>query len=388
MFLRCPVIILYSMFAAVTYGGTVEIIRQQFEIYQRFPGEIEILTTEDIHEIDNVLARTEVKRLAARKELDKALVERQPVKDLPSPLFAEDYTVPLVHYVAVERGFALRSLQQGKLDDTVQSIRYVYRLAEELSHAGSLELRAAAARFRLQILETAQSLLLHPHCRLEHQEALHSIFREQITRRTTDAAIWTRYQEEGKQFFRGIGTHGLGKMVSPDLLKELWDRDAFREYEKALAHRAAHDQLVFIKVSSAVIESCSVPYFQRHSVLQQLEMELREHRGVASEPVFALLLLRNVSQLMQLFAKERSGIELAYLTLSVALDKQRQEKMLNFLTGKEYEIRLIPNGVMCTYEGNVKPFYVPYQIHRRRTGGVIFRNVPPMCLVVDHRRSF
>ena len=361
MFLRCFNFILFALLAVSGYGGTLDTIRLQFEIYQRFPGEIEVLVAADTQEIDNVLKRTEAKRLTVRKELDKASTEKKRNKDLPSPLFAENYIAPFIHYVAVERAFARQSLQQGKPDDVLQSIQYVYRLADELSEAGSLELRAAAARFRLQMLETAQSLLLHPRCRHEHHESLHNIFHVQINRRTTDAVIWTHYREEGKQFFAGIGKHGLDKMVSPDLLKELWDRDAFHEYERAMAQRTVHDQSVFHRVSGTIVESCSVPYFQRHPVLRQLDHELREHRGTAAEPVFALLLLRDVTQYMQLFAQERSGIELAYLALSVTLGKQSRHRMRNFLTGNEYEIKLITDGVMCTYEGNVKPFYVPYR---------------------------
>ena len=352
--------ITFLMFAVSGYGETLEAIRQQFEIYHRFPGEIEILSTDNIREIDNVLKRTEEKRLTVRRELDKALTERKPDKNLPSPLFADDYIAPFIHYVTVERAFAQRSLQQNKPDDAVQSIHYVYRLADELSESESLVLRASAARFRLQMLENAQSLLLHPRCRHEHHELLHKILDDQINNRKTDTAIWTHYREEGKQFFVGVGKHGLEKMVSPNLLKELMERDAFGEYTKAMTQRAAHDQSVFHRVSQTVIESCSVPFFQRQAVLRQLDQELRAQRGTATEPVFALLLLRDVSQFMQLFAQERSGIETAYLALSASLGNPQRNKTLNFLTGNEYEIRLITDGVMCTYEGNVKPFYVPY----------------------------
>jgi len=353
--------IFFSLFAVSGYAGTLETIRQQFEIYHRFPGEIEILATENTKEIDGVLNRTEAKRLTVRRELDKALIDRKPNKNLPSPLFAEEYIIPFIHYVSVERAFAQRTLEQGRPEETLNAIQYVYRLADELSESGSLELRTLAARIRLQMLEIAQSLLYHPLCRREHHEGLYKIFENQINRRTTDAVIWTRYREEGKQFFAGIGQHGLSKMVSPCLREELMSRDAFREYEKAMALRTVHDQSVFHRVSGAIIESCSVPFFQRQPVLRQLEQELRTQRGTAAEPVFALLLLRDVSRTMQLFAQERSGIELAYLALSASLGNQSRSKRLNFLTGNEYEIRLITDGVLCTYEGNIKPFYVPYR---------------------------
>jgi len=349
------------MLAVSGYGETLEAIRQQFEIYHRFSGEIEILSSDDAKEIDNVLTRTETKRLAVRKELEKALTERKPDKILPSPLSAEDYVAPFFHYVAVERAFAQRSLQRGNPDDAIRSVRYVYRLADELSASGSLELCVVAALVRLQMLETAQSFVLNPLCKHEHHECLYKILEEQIHNRTTDTAIWTRYRDEGKRFFADLVRHDLDKMIAPNLLKELMERQAFREYEKVPIERMSHDQSLFVEALEVIVESCSEPFFERQSILRQLNEEIRELQGADNEPVFAILLLRDVSSAMRLFAQERSGIETAYIALSLSLGKQHHYAMLNFLTGNEYEIRLITDGVMCTYDGNVKPFYVPYR---------------------------
>ena len=357
MALRC--FILFAVFAVKGYGDTLDAIRQQFEIYHRNPGEIEILSIDDLEKIDNVLKRTEAKRLTVRKELDKQSAT-QSKKTLPSPLLAEGYAVPFIHYVAVERAFAKRSLQQGKTDDAMQSIQYIYRLADELSESGSLDLRTVAALVRLQTLETVQSLLQNPYCQREHHQLLYTLFDEQINR-VADKTIWIRYREEGKQFFEETARNGFDKTVSPDMLKKLSDRNVLNEYKRAPVEHVALDQSVFHQVMSAVIESCELPFYRRQPILQHLNKELRERRGKASEPVFALLLLQDVSEAMRLFAQEQTGNEMAYLALSVALHGPSRRKTMNFLTGNEYEFRLIPNGIMCTYEGNVKPFYVPYR---------------------------
>ena len=359
--LRCFVFVVFSMIAINVDGEVLETVRQQFEIYHRLPGEIEILSTDDLKEIDNVLKRTEAKRLTVRKELDVLSASPKPKGELPSPLFAEDYVAPFVHYFSVERALARRALEQGKLDDAIRAIRYVYYLADVLSESGSLELRITAARFRLQMLETAQSLVLHPFCRHKHHELLYTLLDDHINNRETDEAIWTRYREEGKQFFENVTRRSFDQILSPNLLKELTERRAFSEYEKAMVERFNHDKSVFLRVSEAIIESCSRPFFQRQSTLRQLDTELRKHRGTASEPVFALLLLRDVTSSMRLFAQERSGIETAHTALSVSLGIRNRPRPLNALTGNEYEIHLITDGAMCTYEGNVKPFYVPYR---------------------------
>ena len=362
MFQRClTVFLILSFLASKGFGETLDAIRQQFEIYQRFPGEIEILFTDDAKEIDNVLHRTETKRLAVRKELDKAPKARKATRNLPSPLFAAEYATPFIHYVATERAFAKRSLEHGKLDDVILAIRYVYRLADELSESGSLELRTVAALIRLQVLEAAQLLVFHPLSKQEHHELLYKILEEHIQNRTTDEVIWTRYREEGKQFFVDVSKSAIDTMVSPNLLKKLMDRNALSKYVQAAAESVAHDRAVFLQISEVIIESCASPFFKRLPTLRTLDEELRKRCGTASEPVFALLLLQDVTPSMRLFAQERSGIETAYLALAVSLGKQDHSPFLNFLTGNEYDIRLITDGVMCTYDGNVKPFYVPYR---------------------------
>ena len=362
MFRHClTLFFISSVLASNGYGETLEAIRQQFEIYQRLSGEIEILSTDDAKELDNVLKRTETKRLAVRKELDRAQNERKKSRNLPSPLFAEEYAAPFIHYVAAERAFAKRSLEQGKPDDVIPAIQYVYRLAEKLSESGSLELRTVAALIRLQMLETAQLLVFHQNSTQEHHKLLYKILEDQINSRTTDAVIWTHYREEGKQFFADVTKHALDTLISPELLKKLMDKNALSQYQQAAIESVEYDKSVFLHLSEVIIKSCDVPFFKRQPLLRTLDNELRKQRGAAKEPVFALLLLQDVTQSMRLFAQERSGIETAYLALAASQGNQERSKTLNFLTGNEYEIRLIADGVMCTYAGNVKPFYAPYR---------------------------
>ena len=361
MFLRCLIFLVFPLSIVNVYGDALETVRQQFEIYHRLPGEIEILATNDTKEIDNVLKRTEQKRRIVRTSLDNALTVSQPKRELPSPLFAEKYCAPFTHYVTVERALAQRALQQDKPDDAMQSIRYVYRLAEELASSGSLELRIIAARFRLQMLEIAQMLVQHPLCRHEHHEQLYAMLDDQLNNRETDEEIWTRYREEGRQFFENISKREFDRMISPNLLKELAEWRAFSTYEKETTSRFNRDRSVFLQVSGTIVDSCSRPFFQRQATLRQLDTEVKERKESADVPVFALFLLRDVSSSMRLFAQERSGIESAHIALSVSLSIRSSQKPMNFLTGNNYEIRLISNGVMCTYEGNIKPFYVPYR---------------------------
>ena len=349
------------LFTVTAHAETFETIRQQFEIYQRFAGELEILSGDNVHEIDNVLKRTEEKRLTVRQALDNIHTEDKPKRDLPSPLFSESFTAPFFHYVTLERVVAQRAIQQGKPDATMQSLQYVYRLTDALADSESLKLRITAAQIRLQMLETVQSFLSSPHCRHEHHEQLHQIFDALVNRRPTDGTIWALYLDEGKRFFEAISRRGLEEMVAPKMLKELEERRALNGYAKSAVERFTHDQSAFQRIMPIVIESCSVPFFKRSPMLRQLDDELRNRQGTETEPVFTILLLRDATETMRLLTQEQSGNEMAYLALSASLGNQERRKVLNFLTGNEYKFPLIMNGIACTYDGNIKPFYVPYR---------------------------
>ena|GEM_PF-1990302 len=373
--LRMAAVVFILLFASNVFGHPFDVIRQHFEIYQRFPGELEIFATDNTEEIDHALNRLKPKRLAVRKALEEnASVEEldtQPA--LPTLLFADDWLAPFLDYILAERAFAKRSLQRAagdrvEIDEAVKAVQYAYRLADEFSLSGSMALRRAAARIRLQMLEIAQLIVQHPRCRADHHQALYSILEEQINHRQTDKAIWENYRDEGLRFFTKMETEGADAVIPADVYKKLLDRKAFGDNKtaRAIAERTADDKSVFSRVSSAIIESTSLLYFQRQAILRAFDQEIRQRRGAENEPVVSILLLQDVSEMMQQLAQERSGIETAYLALSASLgypnrNRPDRSKMLNYQTGNAYEIRLIPDGVMCTYQGNIKPFYVPYR---------------------------
>lgn len=355
-------IIFIILFAGFANADTLETIRQQFEIYQRHSGEIEILSGSNIQEIDNVLDRTRTKRQTVRQELDKMPEEKQSYKGIPSLLIAEHYSVPFSFYVAIERAFAHRSLQQEKPAEAMQSIQYVFRLADALSETESLGLRRAAALMRLQMLETVQTFVLNPHCKQEHHALLYTLFETQLHRRKEpDKITWTHYRKEGERFFDDAKRLGLETMVLPILLKDLLNRHALDGYESKAAERLAHDQSVFLEVMSVIIDSCEMPFYRRQPVIQRLNKELLERQGTQDAPVFAILLLQDVGESMRLFAQEQSRMEMVYLTLAAYQKRQNPHKTMNFLTGTEYQFPLFTGGIMCTYDGNIKPFYLPYR---------------------------
>jgi hypothetical protein len=358
MFLRNCTVILFSFSCAAGWGSEpLETIRQQFEIYTRHSGELEILQSGDTKQIDGVLKRTEAKRFTAQKELDK---ESQKI-ELPHTLFAADYAAPFLHYSAVELAAAKRSLQLGKPDEAVKSIQYIYRLADKLSLSGLFDLRLAAAKIRLQTLELIQTFLLSPICRSEDHQTLYGLFERQINHTPADKVTWTQYQTEGKKFYEKIIQEGFEKTIPQSMLKELLDRNAFDAYQQGTAEQFLRDQTIFLRVMGTVIESCELPFYQRQPVLSQLKLEIQERQGTSAEPVIAGILLQNIAEDMRFLAQERTSREMIYLGLSVSRNGRQRQATRNFLTGKEYELKLIPDGVMCTYEGNIKPFYVPYR---------------------------
>jgi hypothetical protein len=202
---------------------------------------------------------------------------------------------------------------------------------------------------------------VRPCCRHKDHETLYRLFEDQLARRLNDKVIWTQYRQEGEKLYERIFRGGWEQILPYELQQTLTKRNAFASYKKQITVRLKQDRECFRQLMRAVIESCECPYYQRQKVMAVLETELRNRQGTLGAYVFAGLLLQEIPDSMRLFAQERTANEMIYLSLSVSVKGQSQPKAKNFLTGSEYKVQPIPDGIMATYDENIKPFYLPYR---------------------------
>ncbi|GHT45507.1 hypothetical protein FACS189454_05120 [Planctomycetales bacterium] len=302
-----------------------QVLQKHFAIYTNNPAELAVLDGDDVHAIDTVLKRTQEKR----DEIQRLL------KSGNASFHGTDRIIndqaPILHYVKIELAVAKRSLQTKHIDQSVESLRNMIRLTHFLCAANQYDLRLTAARIRLQTIIALQDIFLNPGCTKQIHQDFFELLEFQLAHWTKDKTIWLEYLDEGKKIFG--------------------------EAELKKDEQLVIEKKVFEKAMRAVIESCQFPFYKRQPVLRQLEIELKKH----SEPTLADGLLKEVAGTMELLATERTQCEMVFLALSIAIHGRNQQHCITPLTGEEYNIKLLTDGVMITYPGNPKAVYLPYR---------------------------
>ncbi|GHT21242.1 hypothetical protein FACS189419_01830 [Planctomycetales bacterium] len=298
-------------------------MEKNFGIYNNNKGELELFDTGTPQEIDGVLQRTEKKRLAVRSVLDDENQGKDNQFDRKNVVRLQK---TVLYYVKTEQALVKRALQQNQADEAAGAVQYLFLLAQKLCAVRQYDLRLTAARIRLQTVPLLQETLLNRNSKKEHIQTFDDIFRKKLDAWTKDSEIWEEYRTEGLNVYK--------------VLTE-----------------AEQNKNVFEKAMKPLIDCCSLPYYRRVALLKQLKEELRNRTD--EQP--ATDLLKVIPDAMELLALERTQCEMVHLGLSAALTGSWQQHARTPFSGEEYNVLLTHGGIMITYPGNVKAFYVQYR---------------------------
>ena len=354
-----------------------------FGIYKANPGELDKLRTgitggewkiadETLKQVSDILTRVESKRQDIRSMLKRENVcfsfeftesEEGLIPDTDGADFLEDY-------VLLEEYAIARALLNGKVDDAVECLNYIFRIAQLTAEVRSPEVRSKAARIRRYALNIAQTVVLDPKFRKKNLIDLYEILKEQLETWTDDAEAWIGDRAGGLKVFNLVALYGPEGALEPNEIEELDQRGILEGYTKRrdLAQIIAKDQVYYLRAMRSLIDECRRPFFQRRTLLNRLFSEQRRLKGTPEEPIIAGFLLRGITELMEYIAFDRADCEAAFLAMSTSLKQPvpPEQFELDPLYGKKYETRRMLNPtepkisiVQTAYSNSLKPFRVP-----------------------------
>jgi len=354
-----------------------------FGIYKDNPGELDMLRTgiaggewkigeETLKRVSDVLTRVESKRLDIRSMLKRENVcfsfeftesEEGPIPDTDGADFLEDY-------VLLEEYAIAQALLNGKVDDAVECLNYIFRMAQLTAEVRSPEVRSKAARIRRYALNIAQTVVLDPKFRKKNLIDLYEILKEQLETWTDDAEAWIGDRAGALKVFNLVALYGPEGALEPNEIDELNQRGILEGYTKRrdLAQIIAKDQVYYLRTMKSLIDECRRPFFQRRTLLNRIYSDLRRLKGTPEEPIIAGFLLRGITELMEYIAFDRADCEVAFLAMSISLKQPVPPEQLELdpLYGKKYETLRILNPmepkipvVQTAYSNSLKPFRVP-----------------------------
>ncbi len=351
-----------------------------FEVYKENPGELEQLRAKSppspwkidgdtLQEVADVMSRTDRKRLDIRKMLGKDdvcfafnFVHDPDYGDVPDTS-ASDF---LSDYLLLEEFAAARALETKEVASAVDSLAYMFRMAQLAAEVKNVNIRTRASEIRMRAVDVMQGVVLNPHFSEQNLIALLDTLQEQLDAWTPESAMWIGDRASGLVVYNLIRQHGLDSALEPEEIAELQQRGIYETFSSDLLRKLPQDQTTYMRIMQKIIEESSKPYYQRVPEWKKIETELRLRRGMSDEPVIAEILLRGVSEIMQYCAQDRAKCEMAVLAMATSLGrpiataKRPKEKLeLDPLFGQKYEITQLPGMVQVSYFSNLKPFQVP-----------------------------
>lgn len=378
-------------------------LRRQFEIYRQNPGELESLRRDNpyledkvdstvVRNVADVLERTEPKRLQIRQMLNQkdACFSFEFITLPPDPTQPDLGEIPeteasdfLSDYALLEEYAIARSLIDGDIRSAMESLAYIFRLAQLAAEVKNPGIRLQAGQIRLHAMDVLQVVLLDANLKETDLAYLFAMLQEQLDYWTPDADAWIGDRASGMKVYNLIMQYGLDVALEPDELEEMQLRGIYDSLKRNLSKSLASDQIFYLRSMQLIIESCQRPFYQRLDTLNKVDEQIRETQGTPNETIIAEFLLRGIRDRMFFCSQDRTKCEMATLAMASSLKNTKisfrhsepkttidpketiENLTLTPLYGKKYEVRRIRDEenkrplIWVSYFGNLKPFRVP-----------------------------
>ncbi|MDR3197209.1 MAG: hypothetical protein LBU34_05000 [Planctomycetaceae bacterium] len=359
------------------------------------------ISDETLEHLSEVLNRFEPKRLSIRNALNRPdtrfyfIFEQDEEFGEVIDVRAADY---LEDYLLLEEYAIGRALREGRMEDALDSLVYIFRIAQLAAEVAVPAVRSSAALIRLRAVDIMQTIILNPKFNKRYLNGLYEMLREQLEQWTPDKAVWVADRASGLKTYHRILQYGLEAALTPEEINDLEKRDLLvfvsRKQRKRKKENTANttnnnseengvkeiillknnflnthiaDEIFYLKSMQKVIDECNKPFYQRISVLNEINNELLNRMGKELEPVIAEILLRGIVGSMRLHAQDRAGCEVAFLAMSLSLEKPTVAHLIaNPFSEEEYNISQTkdvedPNKkfILVSFLGNRQPFRIP-----------------------------
>ncbi|MCL2743596.1 MAG: hypothetical protein FWE67_07080 [Planctomycetaceae bacterium] len=388
-------------------------LSQQFEVYQKNPGELESLrkfspfengkvSAQSLSEVSDVLSRIDPKRQKIRNMLNNPEVcftfefadvpkeaGNQAGAEIPDTK-ASDF---LADYVMLEEFSLAASLQKGDVLSATESLAYTFRLAQLAAEVKNPTIRVRAGEVRLKAIQTLQAVVLDPNLKEENLVYLFSVVQEQLNAWTPDSAAWIGDRASGMRVYNLIFQYGLDEALEPEEIEEMRVRGIYEETRRKLHRMLPRDNVFYLQSMQKIIDVSGEPFYRRMPMLNQVDTAVRATQGTPDETVIAEFLLRGIRDIMQFCAEDRTKCETAALAMAHSLKNTKypfpstggrggilpsrtiEMYVVAPLYGRKYEVthdrrpryenggsensEELINAVSVSYPGSLQPFIVP-----------------------------
>lgn len=267
--------------------------------------------------------------------------------------FADTSFVEVVRICGRLEAFqAAECLANNDLAGTVEALDYMLRGAEALAGEQHVICRIEAARLRRVALSVIEALVHHRDLDTNSLAKAHALLAGQLERWPSDARAWIGDRALGMHTYEAIRGGDMIWLLTDREVQQLVEEMSLSVFEAAALRGIDADEVFYLQSMQDLIKACELPFFQRREVFVRVALRLSELENSPEYPLVAgRMLLRDVERGQQIQAEDRAACEAWCIALALAAGKSPPPFQVNPLSGKPYEVELLPGQTIVASEG-------------------------------------
>jgi hypothetical protein len=234
---------------------------------------------------------------------------------------------------------AADSLADASPGATLLPLRKMFLLERKLAAVPSVSARLLAAQLRSEALQVMAATVAHEGCTRPLRHELAEVLEKQLASWTPDRVAWVGDRALGLHAYELVRDGQLINILTDDELTHLQRGDDLQAFAGAVLQGLDDDQWFYLSAMRRIVDACDRPYFQRLTVLEEIQQELEGLENTPRYPRFAAtVLLPQLARAQRAQARDRARCEAWMMALRAALDQPVDDSARNPLTGEAYVV--------------------------------------------------
>jgi len=274
--------------------------------------------------------------------------------------FADTSFVDVVRVCGRLEAFeAAEYLANDDMVGAVEALSYLLRGAELLGNEQHVICRIEAARLRRVGLGIIEAIVQHSDLDVASITQVHAMLAAQLDRWPQDARAWIGDRALGLHTYEAVRGGDMIWLLTDREVQELVQEMSLSVFEAAALRGIDADEVFYLQTMRELIKACEQPFYKRREVFVRMRLRLNELETTPNYPLVAgRMLLGDIEQGQRIQAEDRAACEAWCLALALAAGQSPPPYQVNPLSGKPYQVELLPGQTIVAAEGKpADPWY-------------------------------
>ncbi len=280
---------------------------------------------------------------AARQRFARALREmgaRPRLRIIDSLVADDEWLDAITTGCRIEGLAAAEALAEQQPEAASAPLERMLQASQQLTREGNLNARLAAAAIRADSTQVLHAIANHPAASVATLQHLLQLLGTHTADWPSDERVWIAERAHGLLTYEVVRS-GYYSSLLPHHQQVVLERKGLVHSTAAAAVRDVdQDELFYLRAMQQQIAAAKLPYFQRKTVIEQLQAELQTRSESGEYPLVAgSLLLNKIAEIHRTQAEDRARCEAWLIALTAACERPLGDLPICCLTGSAYELQ-------------------------------------------------